>query len=106
MGEWENGTRTYLEKSHCDTHRDTRASLTPLVTRDRPGVPLQLLQHARQAVLALADGEEEPRRSKRARESSVRGRSSRPSTRSRRGGETKHLVDRLGCVLLRATEDE
>ena len=55
---------THLEQADRDAHRDSGTPLSALVARDGPRVLCELLEDAREAVLALADGQEEPRGAK------------------------------------------
>lgn len=94
-----------LQQPDRNAHRNPGTSLTSLVALHGPRVLLQLLQHSRQAELALAHGEEEPRRTEAARGRGRVGRDARRTGTGRRG-EAEHLVDLLGGVLLRSSEHE
>jgi hypothetical protein len=92
---------THFQQSNSNTQRHARTPQWSLIIRNRPRIPLQILQDARQLEFALLDGHEEASGSKRlGRHGLARFRSGTGVPR-----ETKHILDLLGLVFLSTAED-
>jgi len=93
-----------LKQADCDAERSARAALRALVVRHGPRVALQLLEDARQLVLALRHRKQEARRADLAARCRARLRWAAAWRRPRAGREAQHVLDTLGRVVLRAAE--
>mmetsp|Transcript_22641 Transcript_22641/g.70877 ORF Transcript_22641/g.70877 Transcript_22641/m.70877 type:complete len:374 (+) Transcript_22641:1469-2590(+) len=98
-----------LEESYRDREGGPRAAERPLVRGRRPGVALEVVEHALEAEGALGDGEEEAADGAVLLELGLSGgrRAGRASrAAARRGADVEELLDALDRVVLRAAEGD